>query len=216
MQDSNKALIEKITRLVIAELTKQNEIEIPIGVSNRHIHLSREDMDILFGDGYELTVQKELKQPGQYAAKEVVTVKGPKGSFDKVRILGPVRNQTQLELSLSDGFKLGITPPIRESGQLKGSAGIEIIGPKGSVIKQENAIAALRHIHMTPDIAERLGVHDKDIVEVEAGGIRKAVLGNVLVRVSANYALEMHVDLDEANACGLKNDDTVRIVRKGS
>ena len=215
MNNPNKELIEQITKLVIEELTKDKEIAIPIGVSNRHIHLSREDLNILFGEGYELTILKYLKQPGQYASQEVVTIKGPKGEFDKVRILGPVRSETQVELSLADGFKLGINPPIRESGQLQGSEAIEVIGPKGSVSKQENAIAALRHIHMTPEIAEQLNLKDKDIVAVEVGGARNAILGNVLVRVSDRYALEMHVDLDEANACGLKNDDTVKIVKKG-
>lgn len=215
MSGYDEELIKLITKLVIEEIVRNQDVTIPIGVSNRHIHLSRKDLDALFGAGYELTKMKDLKQPGQYAAEEKVTVKGPKGEFKNVRILGPVRDETQIEISLSDGFTLGVTPPIRESGKLKDSASVEIVGPKGSVLKSEGAIAALRHIHMTPEIAEKLNIMDKDMVDVEISGARKAVLGNVLVRVSDKYALEMHVDLDEANACGLKNNDEVKIVKKG-
>jgi putative phosphotransacetylase len=214
MDTSREELIKLITKLVIEELNKE-DVLIPIGVSNRHVHLRREDLDVLFGDGCELTKRRDLKQPGQYASNELVTIRGPKGEFKNVRILGPLRNETQVELSLSDGFALGIKPPIKESGKLKGSAGIEIIGPKGRVIKHEGAIVALRHIHMTPETAKKLEINDKDLVDVEISGERKAVLGNVLVRVSDKYALEMHVDLDEANACNLKNNDAVKIVKKG-
>nr|WP_312577227.1 phosphate propanoyltransferase [Sedimentibacter sp.] len=214
MDTSREELIKLITKLVIEELSKE-EVLIPIGVSNRHVHLRREDLDVLFGDGYELTKLRDLKQPGQYASNELVTIRGPKGEFKNVRILGPLRKETQVEISLSDGFVLGIKPPIKESGKLKDSAGIEIIGPKGRLIKHEGSIAALRHIHMTPETAKKLKINDKDLVDVEISGERKAILGNVLVRVSDKYALEMHVDLDEANACNLKNNDTVKIVKKG-
>lgn len=214
MDASHEELIKLITKLVVEELNKE-EILIPIGVSNRHVHLRREDLDVLFGDGYKLTKLRDLKQPGQYASNELVTIRGPKGEFKNVRILGPLREETQVEISLSDGFVLGIKPPIKESGKLKDSAGIEIIGPKGRIIKHEGSIAALRHIHMTPETARKLKIKDKDLVDVEVSGQRKAILGNVLVRVSDRYALEMHVDLDEANACNLKNNDTVKIVKKG-
>lgn len=214
MDTSREELVKLITKLVIEELNKE-EVLIPIGVSNRHVHLRREDLDVLFGDGYELTKLRDLKQPGQYASNELVTIRGPKGEFKNVRILGPLRKETQVEISLSDGFVLGIKPPIKESGNLKDSAGIEIIGPKGRIIKHEGSIAALRHIHMTPETARKLKINDKDLVDVEISGERKAILGNVLVRVSDKYALEMHVDLDEANACNLKNNDTVKIVKKG-
>jgi putative phosphotransacetylase len=212
MITSNEELIKLITKLLYEKLNEK-EILIPIGVSNRHVHLSRDDLDILFGDGYQLTKLKDLKQPGQYAANELVTIRGPKGEFKKVRILGPVRDKTQVEISLSDGFTLGIKPPVRESGKLDESVGIEIVGPKGTIIKSKGCIAASRHIHMTPEIAEKLNLKDKDIVDVEVPGERNAILGNVLVRVSDKYALEMHVDLDEANACNLKNDDAVKIVK---
>lgn len=212
MITSKEELIKFVTEMVYEKLNEQ-DILIPIGVSNRHVHLSTDDLDVLFGDGYRLTKLRDLKQPGQYAANESVTIKGPKGEFKNVRILGPVRQKTQVEISLSDGFVLGIKPPITESGKLDESVGIEIIGPKGTIIKSKGCIAAFRHIHMTPQTAEKLSIKDKDIVDVEVSGQRKAILGNVLVRVSDKYALEMHVDLDEANACNLKNNDTVKIVK---
>lgn len=186
---------------------------VPIGISNRHIHVSREDLESLFGKGYELTPMKDLKQPGQYAAKETVTIIGPKGSFENVRILGPVRSKSQVEVSLSDGFRLGIKAPVRESGQLDNTPGLTVCGPKGSIDLPCGAIVALRHIHASPDVAQQMGIHDKEIVEVETCGERRCVLGNVLVRVSDKFALEMHVDTDEANACGLKNNDLV-LIRK--
>ncbi len=212
MNTSNEKLISLITKLVIEELNKEKEILIPIGVSNRHAHLNREDMDILFGLGSELTKLRDLKQPGQYASNEKITIKGPKGEIKNVRILGPLRDKTQVEISLTDGFKLGINPPIKESGQLEGSSPIEIVGPNGSIKKSDGVIAALRHIHMPPEIAEKLNLQDKDIVDIEVPGIRKGILGNVLIRVSDKYELEMHLDTDESNAYNLQNDDKVKIV----
>ncbi|MBU5437536.1 phosphate propanoyltransferase [Tissierella sp. MSJ-40] len=212
MNTSNEELISLITKLVIEEMNKKEEILIPIGVSNRHAHLSREDLDILFGTGYQLNKVKDLKQPGQYATDEFVTIKGPKGEIKNIRILGPLRNKTQIEVSITDGFQLGIKPPIRESGNLDDSCPIEIIGPKGSIRKSNGVIAALRHIHMSPGIAEKLNLKDKDIVDVEVPGIRRGILGNVLIRVSDKYELEMHIDTDESNAYNLRNNDKVKIV----
>lgn len=209
---SNEELVRLVTKLVVEELSTKS-VMIPMGVSNRHIHLDRADMDILFGKGSELTKIKDLKQPGQYASAEVVTIKGPKGQFEKVRVLGPLRSETQIEISLSDTFVLGVKAPIRESGVLEGTPGLEIIGPKGKVEKDRGTIVAARHIHMTPEIAKLLGLKDKDIVDVEVGTDRGAVLRNVLLRVSDKYALEMHLDMDEANAVNVKNDEKVRIVR---
>lgn len=214
MNISQEQLVNIVTKIVMEKMQQDDDILIPIGVSNRHIHLSREDLDFLFGPGYELTKIKDLKQPGQFAAQEVVTIQGPKGSLEKVRILGPLRNETQIEVSLTDGFKLGVKAPIRESGKLEGTPGIKIIGPKGSVETSKGTIAALRHIHMDPETAQKLDLKDKDIVDVEVKGERKGILGNVLVRVSDKYVLEMHVDTDEANACCLKNGDLVKISRK--
>lgn len=215
MDISQEKLVEIITEIVREKLKeKDDEVLIPIGVSNRHIHLSKEDLEFLFGIGYELTNIKPLKQPGQFASKEVVTIKGPKGELEKVRILGPLRNQTQIEISLSDSFKLGVKAPIKESGKLDETPGLKIIGPKGTIETSKGTIVALRHIHMDESTAKKLNLADKDIVDVEVNGVRKGVLGNVLVRVSDKYVLEMHVDMDEANASCLKNGDLVKIIRK--
>lgn len=215
MDISQEKLVGIITEIVREKLKeKDDEVLIPIGVSNRHIHLSKEDLEFLFGVGYELTNIKSLKQPGQFASKEVVTIKGPKGELEKVRILGPLRNQTQIEISLSDSFKLGVKAPIKESGKLEETPGLKIIGPKGTIETSKGTIVALRHIHMDESTAEKLNLADKDIVDVEVNGVRKGVLGNVLVRVSDKYVLEMHVDMDEANASCLKNGDLVKIIRK--
>jgi putative phosphotransacetylase len=192
--------------------TNNNEACIPVGVSGRHVHLSREHLDALFGAGYELTKKKDLSQPGQFASDETVDVITTKGAFARVRILGPVRKDTQIELALSDSVKLGITPPIRDSGNVAGSPGVVLVGPNGTITLEQGAIVALRHIHMTPADAERFGVKDKDMVQVECLGERAMTMGQVLVRVSDQYALEMHVDTDEGNAACLKTGQNVRIV----
>ena len=197
-------------KLVVEELCKW-ERSVPIGISNRHIHLNRADMDILFGAGSELTPVKDL-QPGQYAAAEIVTVQGPKGELKRVRVLGPLRNESQLEISISDGFVLGVHPPVRESGKLEGTPGIKVIGPKGEVEMKRGVIAALRHIHLDLVTAERMGVHDGQIAQVEIDGSRGAVLNNVLLRVSDKFAPEMHIDVEEANALGVKNGDRAYII----
>lgn len=207
-------IIEKIVAEVVNKLKLQGDDPyVPIGISNRHVHLSLEDLEILFGKGYNLTKMKDLKQPGQYAAQETVTILGPKGKFEKVRILGPVRNETQLEISLSDGFKLGITPPVRESGKTEGTPTFAIQGPAGSVQKPQGVIAALRHIHMPPEFANRFGFSDKEMVKVELEGARKTVFHNVLLRVSDQFELEMHLDMDEANASGVQNADLAKILK---
>ena len=191
---------------------KITEACIPVGVSGRHLHLSRAHLDALFGAGYELTKKKDLSQPGQYASEETVDIMTTKGAFTRVRILGPVRKETQIELALTDAVKLGINPPIRDSGNVAGSPGVVLVGPNGTITLDQGAIAALRHIHMTPADAERFGVKDKDIVKVECPGERGMIMGQVLVRVNDQYALEMHVDTDEGNAACLKTGDKVRIV----
>mgnify|MGYP005775231835 FL=1 len=213
---NSEEFVREITRLVVEALQEQQRLErsTPIGVSNRHIHLDRADMDALFGPGSELTVKKMLGQPGQYAAEETVTIRGPKGEMSRVRVLGPLRKETQVEISIADGFVLGVKPPVRESGQLEDSPGIEIIGPKGSVKKERGVIAALRHIHMTPEIARRLGYRDGQYVQTRIEGLRGALLCNVLVRVSEKYALEMHIDVEEANALGVKNGDSAFFVEE--
>ena len=184
---------------------------VPVGVSNRHIHLSRSDMDALFGPGSSLTRKKAMKQPGQYAAEETVTLRGPKGELRKVRVLGPLRKETQIEVSVADGFTLGIRPPLRLSGKLEQSPGVEVIGPVGSVRKECGVIVAMRHIHMLPETAAQLGLVNGDEVDVEVEGPRGGIMHRVAIRAAENSALEMHIDVEEANAFGLKNDDLVRI-----
>ena len=206
-------LIKLVTRRVIEKMKDYDIHKVPIGVSNRHVHVSRQDLDILYGKDYELTRKSDLKQPGQFAGNETVTIRGPKGEFERVRILGPVRKQSQVEVSKTDSFRLGIRPLIKESGDLTGTPGLDLIGPKGIVSLSNGAIVALRHIHMTPAQADALGLKDKDMVEVETFGERRGVFGDVLVRVSDQFALEMHVDVDEANAFSLSNGDHV-IIRK--
>lgn len=212
---TKEQLVELVAKIVTEQMSKkEDELKIPIGVSGRHVHLDRADMDILFGPGSELTSFKPVKQPGQFAAEQVVTIKGPKGEFNKVRVLGPLRSKTQVEISLADGFKLGVKAPIRESGQLEGTPGVELIGPAGSVKKDAGVIVALRHIHMTPDMAEKYGLKDRQIVKVEIGDEqdRGLILKNVLMRVTDTSALEMHIDQDEANAAAVSSNDFARII----
>ncbi len=177
---------------------------IPIAISARHVHLDRKTMDVLFGEGVELTEYRPLSQPGQYASEQKVNLIGPRGRIDGVRILGPLRPGNQIEISRTDEFKLGVDAPIRHSGKVKGSAPITLEGPAGKIDLEEGLICAWRHIHMTPEDAEAYGVKDKDYVEVAiTGGERDLVFGDVLVRVKSSYALEMHIDTDEGNAAEL-------------
>ncbi|KKM11485.1 hypothetical protein SY88_08585 [Clostridiales bacterium PH28_bin88] len=184
---------------------------VPVGVSARHVHLSGEDLERLFGKGYQLTRLREL-QPGQFAAKECVTLVGPRGVLQNVRILGPARSQTQVEISRTDGYALGLNPPVRDSGDHAGSPGAVLVGPRGAVSLEQGVICPLRHIHMPPDHAERLGLRNKQRVRVRAEGERKAIFDEVLVRVAPDFRLELHLDTDEANASGLRNGDTVQIL----
>ncbi|MCS7461812.1 phosphate propanoyltransferase [Paenibacillus doosanensis] len=186
--------------------------QVPIGVSARHIHLSLEHIERLFGEGYQLNVLKDLSQPGQYAAAETVAVVGPKGRFDKVRILGPARGKTQLEVSRSDAFALGMNPPVRESGHTEGTPGITVIGPAGQVDIEEGVIVAARHIHFHTDDAARWGIADKQLLTVKVEGERALIFEKVLARVSDQFALDMHIDTDEANAAGVKTGDVAVIL----
>ncbi len=172
-----------------------------VETSARHIHVSRADLDILFGEGYELTPKKDLSQPGQFACEERVDVVGPKKTLPGVSILGPTRPDTQVELSLTDARSIGVAAPIRESGDIAGSGACKLVGPKGEVEIACGVIAAKRHIHMTPADAEVFDVKDKDVVSVKIDDNgRGLIFGEVVVRVSPSYALAMHIDTDEANA----------------
>ena len=187
-------------------------MKLPIALSNKHIHLSQADVEALFGAGYELTHKKDLSQPGQYACEEMVEVVGPKGST-KMRVLGPARPESQVEVSLADARGLGIAVPVRQSGDTEGTPGCKLVGPKGEVEMTKGVIVAARHIHMSLEDAERFGVKDKDVVSVQTTGERALLFNNVLVRANAAFALEMHVDLDEGNAAGVKNGDLVELVK---
>ncbi len=189
--------------------------DIPVGISNRHIHLSREDLETLFGAGYELTPIKDLSQPGQYACKETLTLIGPSmRAIENVRVLGPLRKESQVEISRTDSFTLKVKPPVRESGSLEGSAPIIIVGPKGIVSLSHGCIIANRHIHMHTDDAAKFGVSDGQYVDIDvAAGERRTRWFDVQIRVSPKFALEMHVDTDDANAVGIGNGARVSIVK---
>lgn len=186
--------------------------QVPIGVSARHIHLSKDHINLLFGAGYELKVLKNLSQPGQYAAEETVAVIGPKGRFDKVRILGPARGKSQLEVSRTDAFGLGLNPPVRESGNIAGTPGIKVVGPAGEVDLAEGVIVAARHIHFHTDDAARWGIADKQRLTVRVNGERPLIFEDVVARISDQFALDMHIDTDEANAAGVKTGDHAELI----
>lgn len=185
---------------------------VPVGVSARHIHLSEEHIEQLFGPGYQLTKLSDLSQPDQFAAQEVVAVEGVKGSFPRVRILGPARSQTQLEISRTDTYHLGIDAPVRESGDIAGTPGIKIIGPAGEVILDEGVIVAARHIHFHPDEANAWGIVNNQRLKVRMPGERPLIFEDVIARVSPHFVLDMHIDTDEANAAGIKNGDRAEII----
>ena len=209
--------IEFITKAVLAALDQQKPNEkgyvVPIGVSARHVHLTQEHVEVLFGEGYHLTKKKAL-MGGQFAANEMVTLVGLKlRAIENVRVLGPVRKASQVEISATDAVKLGIKAPVRESGKIAGSAPIAIVGPKGALYLKEGCIIAMRHIHMSPADALAAGVHDGDIVSVKADNERGTVFNHVKIRVDESFTLEMHIDTDEANASKIATGDTVTILK---
>jgi len=208
-----KLLVEVLQANGTAAGRKEDDAEIPVGISNRHLHLSQADLNTLFGEGYQLTKVKDLSQPGQYACKETVTICGPNGAIEKVRVLGPVRSKTQVEIMTGDCFKLGVVAPPRLSGDLQGTPGITIIGPKGSVQIKEGLIVAQRHIHMTPEDAKRFGVQDGQIVSIEVKGLRGGIYGNVAIRATEASALECHLDMEEANAMNIDSRTKVKIIK---
>ncbi|WKY43626.1 phosphate propanoyltransferase [Eubacteriaceae bacterium ES2] len=214
MNAEEKQVIEQIVINTVKKLIEAESApnRVVLGISNKHIHLSQADIETLFGEGHQLTNMKDLKQPGQYACAETVKVVGPKGSFGKVRVLGPARPESQIEVSLTDARTLGISAPVAESGHLEGTPGITLEGPKGTVTLERGVMVALRHIHMPPAVAEALGIKDKDYVCVETEGVRKTIFCNVLARVSDKFDLEMHLDTDEANAAGLSNNEYLKII----
>lgn len=192
---------------------EKQEQQIPVGVSNRHLHLAQHDLEVLFGSGYTLTAIKDLSQPGQYACKEMVTLCGPKGVIEKVRVLGPVRSQTQIEILAGDCFKLGVKAEPRLSGDLAGTSGITLVGPKGSIQLKEGVVIAKRHIHMLPSDATRFGVVDGQNVKIEIPGCRGGIFSEVIIRVTDASGLEFHLDTEEANALGVTSQTVIRIVQ---
>ncbi|MFJ7918916.1 phosphate propanoyltransferase [Lysinibacillus fusiformis] len=206
-------LVQKIVEEVLQQVLKNqssppHDGKIPIGVSARHVHLAQAEVEQLFGENYQLTPKFELSQPGQFAAEETVVIAGPKGSIERVRILGPARSLSQVEVSWTDAMKLGIKPPLRISGDIQGSSPVTLIGPKGSVVLNEGLIVAQAHIHMSPEDSAKFNVVDGQSVQIKVEGIRPIILSNVVIRVSERYRLEMHIDTDEANA-GLIQQGTV-------
>ena len=209
----NAAAIAAAVMKALQEQTGEGNI--PVGVSNRHIHLTRQDVETLFGKGYRLTPLKDLSQPGQYACKEQLTIVGPSlRPIEKVRVLGPERKASQVEISRTDAYLLKVKPPVRESGKIAGSAPITIIGPKGVVTLSEGCMIANRHIHMSPEDGARFGLKDNDYVTVDAFGERRTRFFDVQVRVDPNFRMEMHLDTDDANAAGLANGAKVAIVKE--
>ena len=193
-------------------LTQQvmTRVCVELEASGRHVHLTRQQAMTLFGHG--LTPLRPLSQPGQYLARERLTVKGPKGQFEKVAVLGPERSAGQVEISLTDGKTLGIRPPVRQSGDVGGTPGATLIGPLGQVTLSEGVIAAQRHVHMTPEDAALFGVRDGQIVDLQTYTHRPLVFGDTVVRVSPSFATYVHLDYDEANACGYQPGDLGRIL----
>jgi putative phosphotransacetylase len=190
-----------------------SETKIPCGISNRHIHVRKEDLETLYGKGYTLSPKKDLSQRGQFACEETVKLVTMKGQIENVRILGPERSSTQVEISVTDSFALGIRAPFRESGDTVGTPGVLVVGPAGFKYIPEGVIIPLRHIHMDPQTASKLEVQDKEIVSVETEGPRSVIFNNVMVRIREDFTLDFHIDTDEANAAGLNNSSFVRILR---
>lgn len=217
-------LVSRITSEVIKTLNSQGSGSllannfsdgIPVGISVRHIHINQGDLEVLFGRGYTLSKKKDLAQPGEFASNELVTLVGPKlRSITSVRILGPLRGKTQVELAKTDGIILGIEPPVRKSGDLAGSESVTIVGPEGAITLKEGVIRANRHIHMGPADARRFGVRDNDIVSVEVLGEKALVFKNVQVRVREGWVLYMHLDTDDANAAGISCGTRVKLLKE--
>lgn len=217
MAYDDKIVAEIVSRVMAGlgdSTASVNTDTVPVGVSNRHIHLSTTDLETLFGKGYELTPIKDLSQPGQFACKETLTIVGPSlRPIENVRVLGPVRKASQVEISRTDSFTLKVKPPVRESGDIAGSAPVTIIGPKGVVTLKEGCIIANRHIHMSTDEGAQFGLSDGQYVDVEVEGARRTKFYDVQVRVHKDFRLEMHIDTDDANAAGIGNGAKVKIVK---
>ncbi len=210
--DEERMIAREVMRCLVGPTAAMRSVRarpIPVGVSVRHVHLSRSDCDALFGPGYELSRRRDVTQPGQYVTRETVDLIGPRGEIAAVAIINPLRKETQVEVARTDAFRLGVEPPLRESGSLDGTPGITLRGPAGSVTIPRGVILAHRHVHMHPDDARSFGVADKDMIKVRVEGDREMTMGDIIVRVRPDFALDLHIDTDEANAAGLGNDSVV-------
>ena len=209
----DEKIIAEAVKKAMEQLSSEDKNQIKIGVSARHIHLSREDLDILFGKGFELTKKKTL-MGREFASDQVVTLVGPSlRAIENVRVLGPVRKNTQVEISRTDTFVLKVSPPVRPSGEIAGSEKVVVVGPKGSVYLKEGVIIANRHIHLTPEYAKEHGIADGDYVDVLVESVKPTKFFDVQVRVRDDFNVEMHIDTDDANSAGLKNGDLVTIIK---
>ncbi len=207
--------INKLVRdAVLSALIKNEGVKVvPVASSNKHIHLSREDVETLFGKGYQLKQLRPLSQPGQFACEETLTFEGPKGKLAKMRVLGPERPETQVELAITDCFKAGIKPVVRMSGELDGTPGGKLIGPAGEVELKKGVIVARRHLHLSEEQGRLYGLQSGDEISIRKGGERPVVLEGVAVRCGKGHDLEVHIDTDEANAAMIKNGDLLEIVK---
>lgn len=210
---TREQLVFLISQAVQSELHKQSR-QVPVGISVRHIHLSRQDVDALFGRNYQLTPMRPLSQPGQFACQECLDVVGPKGALKKVRILGPERPATQIELAQTDCRMIGINAPVRVSGNVKGTPGVTLVGPRGELRVPEGVIIADRHLHMTLAQAAAFGVSDGDIVKARIDGEKPGILDGILVRASDKCALDLHLDTDDANAFQLRQGQLLTVLEK--
>ena len=210
---SQEQLVALVTQAVQAELQKRSR-QVPVGISVRHIHLTRADVDKLFGYGYQLTPKKALSQPGQFACEECLDVIGPKGELKRVRILGPERSATQIELAQTDCRTIGVNAPVRSIGDTKGTPGVTLRGPLGELTVPEGVIVADRHLHMTPAQAAAFGLADGDRVQIRINGLKPGIMGGVLVRASNKCALDFHIDTDDGNAFLLKQGQLVTVLGK--
>ena len=210
---SQEQLVALVTQAVQAELQKRSR-QVPVGISVRHIHLTRADVDKLFGYGYQLTPKKALSQPGQFACEECLDVIGPKGELKRVRILGPELSATQIELAQTDCRTIGVNAPVRSSGDTKGTPGVTLRGPLGELTVPEGVIVADRHLHMTPAQAAAFGLADGDRVQIRINGLKPGIMGGVLVRASNKCALDFHIDTDDGNAFLLKQGQLVTVLGK--
>ena len=211
---TERAVVQRLVteRIVKTAYEQTGKRFVPAAGSNRHIHVSAQDLETLFGKGYALKPERALSQPGQFAASETVTIAGPKGRIDQVRVLGPARGKTQVEILTADAFRLGIAPVVRLSGDIEGTPGATVIGPSGTVELTSGVIVAMRHVHISVEQASWLGLQNGDLASIRKDGIRALVFENVPVRCGEGHSLELHLDLEEANAGGIKNGELLEIV----